>query len=182
MEKYIENKIYNYKHCLYSVYLIALTLSLSLFFSYSVISEINIINENNSLNTFINNIWFSHLSYPLFIMSSACFILFCFWIISSYANKMSNKINIKHEDVVVLIPNSTKALYDLLNKNIVIDENNLEIDVMNFPDSKIDILSTERDLFSITIRKYTLEGPDKVLRKFKLTSDKTYNYILSINV
>lgn len=95
---------------------------------------------------------------------------------------MSNKINIKHEDVVVLIPNSTKALYDLLNKNIVVDENNLEIDIMNFPDSKIDILSNENDFSSITIRKYTLEGPDKVLRKFKLTSDKTYNYILSINV
>ena len=147
-----------------------------------IILAVSGIEENHPLYIFFDSICFADMNIIVYGASFISILLLCFFAISFYVNKIASKIIIKHEDVTISTPNSTKALYNLLSKKIVVDENNLELDIINFPDSEIDVLSAEKDLASITIRKYTLEGPNKTLKKIKLTSDKTYNYILKVNV
>lgn len=183
MDKYLSEKINRYKTNLYMGYMGVLAAMVGAYTFYSVLLEINSIDGFKIFGTPVNKIDMLSMKSGWFILTATVVALVGIGGIYIYCKYIFKEITITYEDVIVPVYDNMLVLYNLLNKKVLIDsDNNLEINVENFPDSNVDILRTIDIMNSIEIRKYKFNGTRKNLKRLGLDDDKIYNYIVKINI
>lgn len=183
MDKYLNEKVNRYKTNLYIAYVGLLTVMLVGYTFYSIYLENNYVDGFKIFGAPVNEITMFSMKSGWFVVTSMGAALIGIGCIYVYYEMIVKRISITYEDFVIPVNNNVLALYNLLNKKVLIDPNNdLEINIENFPDANIDIFKDVDNISSIKIRKYKFNGVSKDLEKLGLDNKKEYNCIVSINL
>lgn len=104
--------------------------------------------------------------------------LFVVWIIKKLINARK-RLSLECEDIEISINNNMEFMSRLLNNKIIEDEIYGILKIENFPDENIKTKKSIDGLNRVKIRRYTIVGDEKILKKLEISSEKI-NYITEI--
>lgn len=104
--------------------------------------------------------------------------LFVVWIIKKLINARK-RLSLEWEDIEISINNNMEFMSRLLNNKIIEDEIYGILKIENFPDENIKTKKSIDGLNRVKIRRYTIVGDEKILKKLEISSEKI-NYITEI--
>lgn len=100
------------------------------------------------------------------------------WALTKVVN-IRKKLSLEYEDIIISVNNSMEFMSRLLNNKTIESEIYGIIKIENFPDNSIETKKSIDGLNRVTVRRFTIVGDEKVLKRLKISNEKI-NYITEI--
>lgn len=175
MEKLIKSKCFDFIVRLYSILCCSL---ISFVFVFLIVFL-----SKNDINDIILKIQTPVTKQLEMIVISMLFLLLTLVILIPIflTKKIYISISFSYEDIIIPISKPAKAIFTLVNDSSIILDDSRTLKIENFPDNKINILTSNNNLNSIVVRQYKLNASRKVLSMLNMNSNGIYNFILSVD-